>query len=441
MESPKIWGQCPECKSWNTFNEFDEKAFKKTYEITNTISAKPTKIVDIPTDHDKKSSSYIPELDRILGGGIVASSLVLIGGSPGVGKSTILLQMCHNLSINNKKVLYASGEESLSQIKMRLDRLCLKNSEIYLLASHNPHEIVQSAKELKADLVVIDSIQTLNDPNVSSSAGSVSQVRNSTTILMDLAKVSGITTFIVGHITKDGTISGPKTIEHMVDTVLYFEGIENESIRIIKANKNRFGSTNEVGMFQMTKKGLISLESPSAAFLEGRVESANGSAVTVTMEGSRACLIEVQGLASSTSYSLPKRMCSGFEYNRFILLLAVIEKFTSMKIYDKDIYLNIIGGIKIEETGTDLGIICSIISSIKNKPINSSIAMFGEVGLCSEIRRVSNPVKRINEAYIMGFNKVIVPKNNLSKEDKLEIKKEISIIEVSSLQECLNNIF
>lgn len=436
FESPKSWGKCPECDSWNTFELFTKEAIQKTNTASGIIKAE--KISSLSATKEERFPSGIKEFDNVIGGGIVLSALTLIGGEPGIGKSTLLLQIASSLDSLGKKILYASGEESLSQIKMRIERLNLPKGNIFVLSSTDMNQILDNAKEIKPDLLIVDSIQTVYFPELNSVPGNSTQVKECTQALMNYAKSTDTSIFIVGHITKQGTLAGPKTIEHMVDTVLYFESEDNGQLRVIRSAKNRFGSTNEVGIFEMTQKGLSCVENPSKKLLEGKSIDASGSCICPIIEGNRAILIELQALCVQTSFPNPKRMASGFEYNRFCLLMAVMEKMTGIKLNQYDIYINIVGGIKISDTDADLAVISSVYSSVRNKPIPQTTAVFGEVGLCAEVRSVNNPTKRIKEAINLGFNKIIIPKCELNEK---EFSNKIEIIKITNLYELFNKIF
>ena len=407
-EENKWLGQCPMCKEWNTFVE----------EAVSTIKSSTVKLVkeaevvalkDIKTNNEERVQSRIRELDRVLGGGIVPGSLVLVGGDPGIGKSTLLLQVCQKLCEDNKQVLYISGEESLKQIKLRANRMGEFQEELYLLCETNLEVIRNVIEKRKPDIVVIDSIQTMYSEEVASAPGSVSQVRESTNIFMQLAKGYGISIFIVGHVTKEGTVAGPRVLEHMVDTVLYFEGDRHASYRILRGVKNRFGSTNEIGVFEMRQKGLVEVENPSEFMLNGKPEHASGSVVACSMEGTRPILIEIQALVCNSNFGVPRRTAAGTDYNRVNLLMAVLEKRVGLHLSNYDAYVNIAGGVKMNEPAIDLGIVMAIVSSYKNKAIDEKTIVFGEVGLSGEVRAVSMPEQRVAEAKKLGFETCIMP--------------------------------
>lgn len=407
-EENKWLGQCPMCKEWNTFVE---KAVSVTRSSTVKLSkdAEVVALKDIQTNHEERVCTRIHELDRVLGGGIVPGSLVLVGGDPGIGKSTLLLQVCQKLSEDKKQVLYISGEESLKQIKLRANRMGEFQEELYLLCETNLEVIRNVIEKRKPDMVVIDSIQTMYSEEVGSAPGSVSQVRESTNVFMQLAKGFGISIFIVGHVTKEGSVAGPKVLEHMVDTVLYFEGDRHASYRILRGVKNRFGSTNEIGVFEMRQNGLVEVENPSEFMLNGKPEHASGSVVACSMEGTRPILIEIQALVCNSNFGMPRRTAAGTDYNRVNLLMAVLEKRLGLHLSNCDAYVNIAGGVKMSEPAIDLGIVMAIVSSYKNTPIDEKTIVFGEVGLSGEVRAVSMPEQRVAEAKKLGFKTCILP--------------------------------
>ncbi|TCT14384.1 DNA repair protein RadA/Sms [Natranaerovirga pectinivora] len=434
QESPKWLGQCPGCKEWNTFVEEKITPIKVKQHNIGLERNEPKKLSDIHMLDDKRITTGINELDRVLGGGIVIGSLVLVGGDPGIGKSTLLLQMCKSLADNNKKVLYISGEESLKQIKIRAERLNVNGNNLLLLCETNLTNIEEIVKKDIPDVMIIDSIQTMFKEDISSAPGSVSQVREVTNILMQLAKGLNISTFIVGHVTKDGSIAGPRVLEHMVDTVLYFEGDRHASYRILRGVKNRYGSTNEIGVFEMRDKGLVEVSNPSELMLTGRPTGVSGSVVSCSLEGTRPMLVEVQALISQTNFGMPRRTATGTDYNRVVLLMAVLEKRLGMQLASCDAYVNIAGGIKINEPALDLGIIMSIASSFKNQPINSRTLVFGEVGLTGEVRAVNMAEQRVIEASKLGFDTCIIPKANMK---NLKIPKEVKVFGVENVNEAL----
>ena len=407
-EESKWLGQCPMCKEWNTFVE--EKVVPAKGSVAKQArSAEVVALSSVQTDREERIKTKIDELDRVLGGGIVPGSLILVGGDPGIGKSTLLLQVCQRLSGEKRNVLYISGEESLKQIKLRAQRMGEFTDELYLLCETNL-EIIRSVIEQKRpDVVIIDSIQTMYSEEVGSAPGSVSQVREATNVYMQLAKGLGISIFIVGHVTKEGTVAGPKVLEHMVDTVLYFEGDRHASYRILRGVKNRFGSTNEIGVFEMRQSGLAEVENPSEFMLNGKPENASGSVVACSMEGTRPILIEIQALVCQSNFGMPRRTATGTDYNRVNLLMAVLEKRLNMPLSNYDAYVNIAGGIKMNEPAVDLGIVMAVASSYKNRPIDEKTIVFGEVGLSGEVRAVSMPEQRVAEAKKLGFETCIIP--------------------------------
>lgn len=423
-ESSKWVGQCPACKAWNTMVEeiVDKKTSVTHRQITEVQVAK---LNDVQSSSEKRMDTHIEELNRVLGGGIVPGSLVLVGGDPGIGKSTLLLQTCKSLSDQKIAVLYISGEESLQQIKMRADRIGIFSDEMTLLCETNLDLIQGVIEERKPQVVVIDSIQTMFRENVNSAPGSVSQVREATSVLMRLAKEQGIAIFVVGHVTKEGTVAGPRVLEHMVDTVLYFEGDRYASYRILRAVKNRFGSTNEIGAFEMCQSGLREVPNPSEYMLDGKPKNASGSIVVCTMEGTRPLLVEIQALVCHSAFGMPRRTAAGVDYNRVNLLMAVLEKNVGVRLADQDAYINIAGGMKVSEPATDLGLVLAIISSFRNRPIAEDTICFGEVGLSGEVRSVNMVEQRIAEAHKLGFKQCILPKvcmKNIQKPDGMLLK-------------------
>ncbi len=423
-ESSKWMGQCPGCKVWNSF--VTEPVLKKAEkpERINLLSSKPSTLNDIDVKEGERITTGFGELDRVLGGGVVTGSLVLVGGDPGIGKSTLLLQVCKNISDSNKKILYISGEESLKQIKLRADRVGSFSDNLLLLCETDLEKIIDTIKDINPDSVIIDSIQTMSVEMVNSAPGSVSQVRESTARLMQVAKGLQISIFIVGHVTKDGTIAGPRMLEHMVDTVLYFEGDSSASYRILRSVKNRFGSTNEIGVFEMLGNGLREVENPSEFMLSGKPENSSGSIVTCSIEGTRPILLEIQALVTRSNFGMPRRTAAGTDYNRVNLLMAVLEKRMGLRLSECDAYVNIAGGIKVNEPSLDLGIIMALVSSYKEAYIESDTIVFGEIGLSGEVRGVNMVEKRVMEAMKLGFKKCILPHVNLSgfkNTDKIEL--------------------
>lgn len=423
-ESTKWMGQCPACKEWNTMvEEVIDKKITVTHKQITELQV--SKLNDVQSSSEERLDTHIKELNRVLGGGIVPGSLVLVGGDPGIGKSTLLLQTCRSLSDQHTSVLYISGEESLQQIKMRADRIGTFSDDMMLLCETNLDLIQGVIEERRPQVVVVDSIQTMFRENVNSAPGSVSQVREATSVLMRLAKERGIAIFVVGHVTKEGTVAGPRVLEHMVDTVLYFEGDRYAAYRILRAVKNRFGSTNEIGVFEMCQTGLREVPNPSEYMLDGKPQNASGSIVVCTMEGTRPLLVEIQALVCHSAFGMPRRTAAGVDYNRVNLLMAVLEKTVGVKLADQDAYINIAGGMKISEPAVDLGLVLSIISSFRNRPIAEDVICFGEVGLSGEVRSVNMVEQRIAEARKLGFKQCILPKvcmKNIQQVDGMQLK-------------------
>ncbi|MCB7305992.1 DNA repair protein RadA [Bariatricus massiliensis] len=435
-EESKWLGQCPMCKEWNTFVE-EKVTVAKT---SSTKSVKESQVVPLSAvkmENEERISTNIEELNRVLGGGIVPGSLILVGGDPGIGKSTLLLQVCQQLEKAEKKVLYISGEESLRQIKLRAQRMGEFSDRLLLLCETNLDIIRSVIEKERPDTVVIDSIQTMYSEDVTSAPGSVSQVREATNTLMQLAKGLCVTIFIVGHVTKEGTVAGPRVLEHMVDTVLYFEGDRHASYRILRGVKNRFGSTNEIGVFEMRENGLREVKNPSEFMLDGRPEHASGSVVACSMEGTRPILLEIQALVCESNFGMPRRTAAGTDYNRVNLLMAVLEKRIGYHLGNYDAYVNIAGGIKINEPAVDLGIVMAIVSSYKNRPVSEDTMVFGEVGLSGEVRAVNMPEQRVAEAKKLGFQTCIIPE--VSRESVKNIKG-IKIIGVRNINEAIQQI-
>jgi len=438
-ESPRWIGKCPSCDSWNSYVE----------ESVAPVSGKhggivfkdsPTLLSDIKTQTEQRFLTGINEFDRVMGGGIVPGSVTLIGGDPGIGKSTLSLQAGCSLSGAKKKVLYVSGEESVKQTKLRAERLlATKENTIYIVNQVDLNTIIEYINKMSPDVVVIDSIQVVYQSEISSTPGSVSQVRECSAILTHLAKSLGIALFIIGHVTKEGMIAGPRVLEHIVDTVLYFEGERYSTYRILRATKNRFGSTNEIGVFEMTSTGLSEVPNPSEIFLSERPQNASGSVVTPIIEGTRPFLVEIQGLVSRSSFGVVRQKAQGFDANRLALLVAVLEKRIRLNLQDKDIFLNVVGGVRVMDPACDLPVVIAIASALLEKAVAYDTAVLGEVGLSAEVRSVSQIAARINEAEKLGFKKCIVPKNNLSKESDLKSQK-MEIIGVLSVKEALDLI-
>lgn len=438
-ESSKWMGQCPGCREWNTFVE--ETVEKKTAGKLKSVAGgnqdlKSYKLSEIDMQEKERMKTRFPELDRVLGGGIVPGSMILVGGDPGIGKSTLLLQVCRNLS-DTMSVLYVSGEESLQQIKMRAERIGTFSEQLQLLCETNLERIGQVIERQKPSVVIIDSIQTMYNEEVSSAPGSVSQVRESTGRLMQIAKGMGVTVFIVGHVTKEGVVAGPRVLEHMVDTVLYFEGDRHAAYRILRGVKNRFGSTNEIGVFEMCEEGLREVENPSEFMLNGKPVGASGSVVACSMEGTRPVLLEVQALVCHSNFGIPRRTAAGTDLNRVNLLMAVLEKRAGLSLSNCDAYVNIAGGIRMSEPAIDLGIVMALASSFRDRPIDEKTICFGEVGLSGEVRAVNMAQQRVSEARKLGFTACILPKVCVP---GLTDTKGIKIIGVENIQEAINRM-
>ncbi len=440
-QSRKWLGQCPDCSEWNTLVE--ERFRPASRSAAAGIGSlgrgtAPVAFDNIEAQDDARIPSGIDEFDRVLGGGIVAGSLVLIGGSPGIGKSTIVLQMAEKLSSTGQSVLYVSGEESERQIKMRGERLGVNADNLFILPETNLQAILGEVERSRPDVVIIDSIQTVFSESIESAPGSVSQVREVAARFMMFAKQTGVPVFLTGHVTKEGSIAGPKTLEHIVDTVLYFEGDRHHNHRIIRATKNRFGAANEIGVFEMTGTGLVPVGNPSELFLQERPENATGSVVTVCMEGTRPMLVEVQALVSGSKFGTARRMTQGFDQNRTSLLIAVIEKRLGFQLAGDDVFVNVAGGLEIDEPAADLGVLAAITSSFRNLQVPPETAVFGEVGLTGEVRGVLQAQARAREAQTLGFKKLILPESNKKGLEKL---LGIRVIGVRNLEEAINELF
>lgn len=438
FESPKWYGKCPSCGEWNTLNEElntqqPKSAFSNSFSAVNQVLA----LDDICGENDERIPTKIEEFDRVLGGGIVKGSLVLLSGDPGIGKSTILLQICQNLGSKGQRILYVSGEESANQIKLRAVRIGVTTNNLFILSQTDLATIVECIKAEKPDIVIIDSIQTMVYEQVNSSAGSITQVRECTNVFMHTAKGLGIPIFIVGHVNKDGAIAGPKVLEHIVDTVLYFEGERNYSYRILRGVKNRFGSTNEIGVFEMTADGLKEVLNPSLMMISGRPKNTSGTCVACVMEGTRPILAEVQGLICATGFGTPRRMSTGFDYNRMSMLLAVLEKRAGYFFNNMDAYVNVVGGLKLDEPAADLTVALALVSSLKDKAVDDKTIAFGEVGLAGEIRAVNNCEQRIAEAKRLGFERCIIPFHNY-KSITNSLKSTFDIIPVRNIREAFS---
>ncbi len=434
-ETPKWQGKCPACGAWNTLQEHIEKpaAVGRAKAAPLGSGRKPKPICQVTGGDELRFSTGIGELDRVLGGGAVEGSLVLVGGAPGIGKSTLLLQICGSLCAE-RSVLYISGEESERQLKLRAQRLGVMPESLLILSETRLLDILEAVAEAKPDILIVDSIQTLYNEENESSPGSVSQVKDCTMAMMNLSKMQGITVFVVGHINKDGNIAGPKVLEHMVDCVLYFEGDPNTSYRLLRAAKNRFGSTNEIGVFEMLDTGLREVPNPSQMLLDGRPVGACGTCVACVMEGTRPVLAEVQALVSKTTFNVPRRTADGFDFNRAVLLMAVAEKRAGMKLNLFDAYINVIGGLRLDEPGADLPVVLAVASSYRDAAIADDLVAIGEVGLTGEIRSVSHMSQRLQEVARLGFKKVIIPKNN---SEKLEIPEGLTAYRVKNLREAI----
>lgn len=434
-EETKWLGQCPACKEWNTFVE-EKVSVTQASTVKTDREVKVLSLSEVEADDQVRMTTGMRELDRVLGGGIVPGSLILVGGDPGIGKSTLLLQVCQKLS-KDKNVLYISGEESPAQIKLRANRMGDFNENLKLLCETNLDMIRSVIENKRPELVIIDSIQTMYSEEVASAPGSVSQVRESTNVFMQLAKGLGITIFIVGHVTKEGTVAGPRVLEHMVDTVLYFEGDRHASYRILRGVKNRFGSTNEIGVFEMRQSGLVEVENPSEYMLSGKAENASGSVVACSIEGTRPMLIEIQALVCESNFGMPRRTATGTDYNRVNLLMAVLEKRIGLHLGNCDAYVNIAGGIRMNEPAIDLGIVMAIISSYKNRPVDEKMIVFGEVGLSGEVRAVNMPEQRVAEAKKLGFETCVIPEVS---RDMVKSIKGIKVIGVKTISDAMNLI-
>ncbi|GAA0360933.1 DNA repair protein RadA [Alkalibacterium iburiense] len=439
-ESPRYLGKCPSCGAWNQMVEerLPEKSDSRNRITMSGKASKAEAITDITIEKEERVLTKLGEFNRVLGGGVVPGSLVLIGGDPGIGKSTLLLQVSAQLNQGGGKVLYVSGEESASQIKMRAERLELRGTDFYIYAETELTAIQDTIEQLKPDFVIIDSIQTMHHSDIDSAAGSVSQVRESTASLMKIAKMNDIAIFIVGHVTKEGAIAGPRMLEHMVDTVLYFEGERHHTFRILRAVKNRFGSTNEIGVFEMRNGGLEEVLNPSQLFLEERLSGATGSAIVAAVEGTRPILVEIQSLITPTVFGNARRTASGLDHSRVSLIMAVLEKRAGLLLQNQDAYLKAAGGVRLDEPAIDLSIAISIASSYKEKQTKATDCFIGEIGLTGEIRRVSKIEQRVNEAAKLGFKRLIIPKNNM---DGWTFPKNIQIIGCTTLSEAIKTAF
>ena len=435
-ETPRWQGKCPACGAWNTIEEHIEKPSAgsiKTKAAPVGQSKRPQRLQEISSEGEIRFSTGMGELDRVLGGGAVAGSLVLVSGAPGIGKSTLLLQICNSLCAD-RSVLYVSGEESERQLKLRAERLGVAPESLFVLSETRLSDILEAAAETKPDILIVDSIQTLYNEENDSSPGSVSQVKDCTMSMMQLSKSNGITVFVVGHINKDGNIAGPKVLEHMVDCVLYFEGDPNSSYRLLRAAKNRFGSTNEIGVFEMQDSGLTEVPNPSQMLLEGRPEGASGTCVSCVMEGTRPVLAEVQALVAKTMLNVPRRVSDGFDFNRAVLMLAVMEKRAGMKMSMFDAYVNVIGGLRLDEPGADLPVVLALASSYRDQCIPDDLVAVGEVGMTGEIRSVSHMNQRLAEITRLGFKKCMIPRGG---SEKLDIPEGLTVYRVKNIREAI----
>ena len=436
-ETPRWQGQCPACGAWNSIVEFEDKKAPaaKAAGRAGIARAVPKKLKEVTGEQEIRFSTGMQELDRVLGGGGVRGSLILVGGAPGIGKSTLLLQICAYLG-KTLRILYVSGEESEKQIKMRADRLQVASDELYILSETDLSEILSAVDEVQPDILIADSIQTLYSPENTSAPGSISQVKDCTMALMQLAKSSGVTVFVVGHVNKEGAIAGPKVLEHMVDCELFFEGEHASSYRILRAAKNRFGSTNEIGVFEMSEHGLVEVANPSAAMLAGHPQGASGNCIACVMEGSRPLLAEVQALAAKTQFGVPRRTAAGVDYNRMVLLLAILEKRCGLFLSSSDVYVNVVGGMRLDEPAVDLPMLLAITSSFRDKPLPEGVMSFGEVGLTGELRAVSNAGQRINEAYRLGFHTCVMPDQEVDE----ELTRKMNLVRVKTVGDAIKAV-
>lgn len=434
-ESPKWMGRCPGCQNWNTLVEETVRPVESAGRVHQRRDSKPSLLTDVELEEETRILTGMKEFNRVMGGGVVPASLTLVGGDPGIGKSTLLLQASDQLARNGRKVLYISGEESLRQTKMRARRLGITSDCLYVLAETDIHQIEAHLQDVRPEILIIDSIQTIYNSDMSSAPGSISQIKECTGELMRLAKTSGIAVFIVGHVTKNGALAGPRTLEHMVDTVLYFEGERHHTFRILRAVKNRFGSTNEMGVFEMKESGLSEVANPSEIFLQERTKGAAGSAIVAAMEGTRPVLVEVQALVTPTSFGYPRRMAAGMDSHRVSLLMAVLEKRVGLLLQNQDAYINVAGGIKLDEPAIDLAAAISIASSFRNQPTQITDIFIGEVGLTGEVRRVSRIEQRVNEAYKLGFSRAYIPEKN---QGGWSPPKGMQLVGVASLNQAID---
>ncbi|MFH1359988.1 MAG: DNA repair protein RadA [Candidatus Omnitrophota bacterium] len=439
-QSPAWLGKCPSCQNWNTLVE-EVASFEAPGHHEQVFAREaPVCLLDVPSETKQRYQTTLIEFDRVVGGGVVPGSVTLIGGDPGIGKSTLSLQIACLLSQKGHKVLYVSGEESVQQTKMRADRIAINGRDnIYIVNQINLQLILEYIDKIQPEIVIIDSIQVIYHPDIASSPGSVSQVRECANILTQTAKAKTVALFIIGHVTKEGTLAGPRVLEHVVDTVLYFEGERYSTYRILRAMKNRFGSTNEIGVFEMTSGGLIEVLNPSEIFLSERAKDSSGSVVVPILEGTRPFCVEIQGLVSRANFGIARQKAQGFDVNRLALLVAVLEKKIGLNLQDKDIFLNVVGGVKIEDPAADLGVAVAVASALLDKKISSEVVVLGEVGLSSEVRSVSQIAVRLNEAQKLGFKKCIMPENNLKRKNDLK-KGSLDVISVKNVKEALDRL-
>ena len=436
-ESPKWYGKCPSCGAWNTLSEYKVKPETATRGVLTTPERgqnKPVLLTEIDSATESRFQSGIGELDRVLGGGAVHGSFVLVGGEPGIGKSTLLLQMCQEMC-RTAKVLYVSGEESLRQIKLRASRLGIRSAQLFVLAETDMDEIVHETDLLEPDILIIDSIQTVYRRDLTAAPGGTTQIKECAMSLMQYAKRHSVTIFIVGHVNKEGTLAGPKILEHMVDCVLYFEGEQTGPFRCLRAAKNRFGSTNEIGVFEMSDRGLMEVQNPSAAMLAGHPTDASGNCIACVMEGSRPLLAEVQALVAKTQFGVPRRTAAGVDYNRMVLLLAILEKRAGLFLSGSDAYVNVVGGMRLDEPAADLPMVLAITSSFRDKPLPEGVMSFGEVGLTGELRAVSCAAQRIWEGYRLGFHTCVMPVQEIG-----DVPKQMNVVQVKTIQEALKAV-
>lgn len=437
-ESAKWYGKCPSCNAWNTMKEFKiapDTVTRGVLSASRTSGAKVYQLDEISTTDEERFLSGIGELDRVLGGGAVHGSFVLVGGEPGIGKSTLLLQMCQKMC-ENAKVLYVSGEESLRQIKLRAKRLSIRSGNLFVLAETDLDHIISETDILEPDILIVDSIQTIYKRDLTATPGGTAQIKECAMHLMQYAKSKNVTIFIVGHVNKEGTLAGPKILEHMVDCVLYFEGEQQGTFRCLRAAKNRYGSTNEIGVFEMSDRGLLEVQNPSAAMLSGHPSDASGNCIACVIEGTRPILAEVQALVAKTQFGVPRRTAAGVDYNRMVLLLAILEKRAGLFLSNSDVYVNVIGGMRLDEPAVDLPMVLAITSSFRDKPLPEGVMSFGEIGLTGELRAVSNATQRINEAYRLGFHTCIMPIQEISE----VVPKEMNIVRVRTIGEALKTV-